>query len=98
MTALLVVPLPVLDGAVCGPDDTELFFGPDWERAEDRRARETRALALCMSCPARTRCRQYALGSGEEWGIWGGVDVERVARDGKAARRRTRREQQEAAS
>lgn len=87
----VIMPLPVLDGAKCRPADTDLFFGPEHERAEDRRARLAKALELCMSCPARTRCRQYALEGGEQFGIWGGADVERVVRDRNAARRRMTR-------
>lgn len=31
------------------------------------------ARALCMTCPLRVMCRDYALGTPEPYGIWGGL-------------------------
>ena len=42
------------------------------------------AKALCRTCPVRLTCLEYALETGEEWGVWGGT--------GESHRRRWMRE------
>jgi hypothetical protein len=32
--------------------------------------------ALCAGCPVRAQCLAEALGTGEAWGIWGGLDAD----------------------
>ncbi len=57
--------------AACQEADPELFFpvtqyGPG--------AGETaRAKAVCAACPVRRQCLQYALGTGQMHGVWGGL-------------------------
>ena len=31
------------------------------------------AKAICMTCPVRQECLDYAVDSREDWGIWGGA-------------------------
>jgi WhiB family redox-sensing transcriptional regulator len=53
-----------------------VFFGPDVELPEDRKAREASAKAICATCPVRLRCLAYRLGIEQQLdaGVWGGYD------------------------
>lgn len=44
------------------------------------------AVAVCETCPVRDECLRYALETGEEQGVWGGVS----GRARKAMRRNTK--------
>lgn len=57
--------LPPLDGALCAETDPELFF-PE-KGGSTKTAKE-----LCRSCPAAIECLDFALVTGERFGIWGG--------------------------
>jgi WhiB family transcriptional regulator, redox-sensing transcriptional regulator len=51
-----------------------LFFGPNrFEPKRERLAREAEAKAVCAGCPSLQACREYALGQGELYGVWGGL-------------------------
>lgn len=55
--------------AACTDEDPELFFpisGDDTERI-------AAAKVVCESCPIRAACLQFALRTGEDHGIWGGL-------------------------
>ena len=60
-------PVPDLRGAACKGADTDLFFSAD--EADIEKAR-----AICLGCPVRLRCAQWADSNGEEYGIWAGED------------------------
>jgi WhiB family redox-sensing transcriptional regulator len=73
-----VVPTPDLPtGAACAGADPDLFFGPDGERQPERDIRERKAKAVCASCPIRVQCLDWAIATRAQYGIWGGVDIER---------------------
>lgn len=59
------IEIPRLDGALCAETDPELFF-PE-KGGSTRTAKE-----LCRSCPAAAECLEFALTTGERFGIWGG--------------------------
>lgn len=62
-------------GALCRGDDAAYFFAPaHMERKEERTLRENSARALCARCPVKEPCLEYALGSAEPHGIWGGLN------------------------
>jgi len=58
---------------------------PDWVlRANCRDGEDPNALfvtlklqaaakRICQGCPVQTECLAYALDSGSEWGVWGGM-------------------------
>jgi WhiB family redox-sensing transcriptional regulator len=80
--------------AVCGDARAWLFFGPDGEGPAERASRESRAKAICASCPVRAECLDYALSHQVRYGVWGGRNEEerfrerlRRAREPHAARR-----------
>jgi WhiB family redox-sensing transcriptional regulator len=62
-----------LSHAACKGPLSEAFYPPvQFERKEERRAREQRAKAVCAGCPVREACLDYALRIREPHGIWGG--------------------------
>jgi len=73
------------DAAACRAEDLGLFFGPDGERQPEREIRERKAKAVCVSCPVRADCLDYALSRPEKYGAWGGLNE-----DERAAERRRR--------
>ena len=77
--------------ALCRGVDGGLFFGPHgFEPKRERAEREEAAKAICAGCPALGPCREYALGQGEMYGVWGGLgEAERrslLARGDRVAR------------
>ncbi len=62
-----------IDAACRGPEST-LFFPPTYpERKDEREGREQRAKSICIECPVRAECLDYALQIREPHGIWGGL-------------------------
>jgi WhiB family transcriptional regulator, redox-sensing transcriptional regulator len=60
--------------AACRDIDAELFFpvsshGPGLRQTEQ-------AKEICRACPVLTPCARLALASGQEYGVWGGLDEE----------------------
>lgn len=55
--------------AACRHSDTGVFYPDTDDGANHGRA----AKAACMSCPVAAQCLDYAIGSREEFGIWGGA-------------------------
>jgi WhiB family redox-sensing transcriptional regulator len=58
---------------LCAQTDPELFFpaAAEGTRVGDRRRAE--AKRICALCPVISECLAWALGSGEDYGIWGGM-------------------------
>ena len=57
--------------AACRNSDPELFF-PDGSPSSTR-AQVKRAKLICRGCPISAACLNWALSSGQEAGIWGGL-------------------------
>jgi len=76
-----------MDFAACQGEDLVLFFGPDGERQPERDVRERKAKAICVGCPVRFECLDYALNRPEKYGLWFLSEEER----GAERRRRMRR-------
>jgi WhiB family transcriptional regulator, redox-sensing transcriptional regulator len=53
--------------ATCASTDPEIFFPAKGDPG-------TQARQVCGRCPVSDNCLAYALQSGEEFGIWGGLD------------------------
>jgi len=74
--------------AACRDEDPELFFpigntGPALLQIED-------AKAVCRRCDVVDQCLQWALESGQDAGVWGGMsEDERRALKRRAARARS---------
>ena len=72
----------------CQHSDPELFFpvaahGPALRQL-------ARAKEVCARCPVRVQCLEYALQSGQSFGVWGGASEEerRLMRRRQLRRRR----------
>ncbi|MFI6294704.1 WhiB family transcriptional regulator [Nonomuraea sp. NPDC050790] len=57
--------------AACRDADPELFFPITWEGRPGPAADEARR--ICQACPVRRACLDWALGTGEPDGMWGGT-------------------------
>ncbi|RSN05999.1 WhiB family transcriptional regulator [Streptomyces sp. WAC 05977] len=74
--------------AACREEEPELFFpvgtsGPALDQA-------AQAKRVCHRCPVVSDCLAWALASGQDAGVWGGMtEDERRAMKGRPARRRT---------
>jgi WhiB family transcriptional regulator, redox-sensing transcriptional regulator len=53
--------------AACNDVDPGLFFPPDGGSAQP-------AKAICAGCPVKAECLEYALVSGQRFGVWAGLD------------------------
>jgi len=75
----------------CRGADSSLFFHTDNERGSARERRESRAKAICQTCPVLAQCRTHAMTVQEPYGIWGGLgEIERrqlFLRQRRAARK-----------
>ncbi|RSS15373.1 WhiB family transcriptional regulator [Streptomyces sp. WAC05458] len=74
------------DRSACREEDPDLFFpigntGPALLQIEE-------AKAVCRRCPVMERCLQWALESGQEYGVWGGLDEDDRRRMKRRARKR----------
>jgi WhiB family transcriptional regulator, redox-sensing transcriptional regulator len=72
--------------ARCKDEDPELFFpvgttGPAAAQIEA-------AKAVCMQCEVRAECLEWALATGQDAGVWGGMSEE----ERRAVRRSRRRD------
>ncbi len=60
--------------ALCRGNHSHLFFPPSTvERKDERERREEKAKAICMVCPVRLPCLEFAMAIREPYGIWGGL-------------------------
>jgi hypothetical protein len=60
--------------------DPELHDGPDrTESAGERAAREAVAVEVCVGCPARSDCLDYAARVCPERGVWAGFPASELA-------------------
>ena len=61
--------------AACRGPQAAVFFPPtQFERKDEKQERESRAKAICATCPVRRPCLDYAVRIREPHGIWGGLN------------------------
>jgi WhiB family redox-sensing transcriptional regulator len=73
--------------ALCRDVDPDIFFpvgttGPALEQVQ-------RAKAICARCKVRVQCLDWALATGQDSGVWGGMDEEERREIRRARRRET---------
>lgn len=52
--------------ALCAQTDPDSFF-------PERGGSVTEAKKVCLACPIRVQCLEWALNNGEDFGVWGGL-------------------------
>lgn len=57
--------------ALCRDHDPDLFFPVGTTGPAERQAEE--AKAVCRRCPVTSACLSWALGTGQDAGVWGGT-------------------------
>ncbi len=57
----------------CNNYDPEIFYLPYNIRMSQKREYISRAKAICAECPVAEQCREFALTTEQEFGIWGGL-------------------------
>jgi WhiB family redox-sensing transcriptional regulator len=69
----------ILDDAIRNNGGTEcqqlpdVFYPEDIFERDGKRLAEMTAKAVCARCPIIEACRNYALETGEVYGVWGGL-------------------------
>lgn len=63
--------------AACRGEDPELWFPLTHATAQIRVAKD-----ICVDCPVQSECLEWAIATGQDFGIWGGLtsDERRVLR------------------
>ncbi|MFF8592461.1 WhiB family transcriptional regulator [Streptomyces sp. NPDC015220] len=74
--------------AACRGMSSSVFFTATGARGARRREAERRAQQICLACPVRQRCAEFALATRETYGIWGGLTE--ADRSNRPDRRRPR--------
>jgi WhiB family redox-sensing transcriptional regulator len=59
-------------GCAPGKANADLFFS-------ENQAELNEAKRVCMACPVRAACDEYATATGQAWGVWAGVNRSRNA-------------------
>lgn len=76
--------MPWAADAACVGTDPELFFPDDHASKYDTRT----VRQVCAGCDVRLQCLDYALTTGQEYGVWGGLTATQrrpLRRDRRAA-------------
>jgi WhiB family redox-sensing transcriptional regulator len=61
--------------AACRGEDSSYYFAPSYfEKRREKLAREAVAKRICAACPVEQVCLDYALGTRETHGVWGGLN------------------------
>lgn len=63
----------------CVGAPAEVFFPP-------RGSNGVAARKICAGCPVRQECLDYAIENREQWGIWGGMDLDQRLAEARARR------------
>jgi WhiB family redox-sensing transcriptional regulator len=69
-------------------ENPDVFFPEDWDipgMADSAKARNL-AKQICLRCPIKSECLQYAIEAKEQHGVWGGL----TAHERRDLRQKTR--------
>jgi len=73
-------------GLVVSPTD-DMWFPPDGEHGNVARVRERAAKRVCARCPVTQECLAFAVATGQQHGVWGGLGSRELAARRRAWRR-----------
>ncbi len=75
--------------ALCRQHENIIFFGDEGESELEKQGRESRAKAICRTCPVQDPCLEFAMDTNQKYGIWGGLtSKERASLKRRRARAR----------
>ena len=61
------------DDAACNGQETSVFFDHEDSRGQKRVVLLNAARSICSTCTIRSACLDFALQSGQQFGVWGGL-------------------------
>ncbi len=64
----------VCDMANCKDSEPSIFFYEEGMKGIRKRLQLVSARAVCGPCVVRNECLEFALQTGQEFGVWGGLD------------------------
>jgi WhiB family transcriptional regulator, redox-sensing transcriptional regulator len=97
MTLTSVPPADWRTAAACRHADADVFFPEGDPSVPAVAAQVAEALSVCAGCPVRTQCRDFALGTRQKWGVWGGTTEDERSNAAQRERARQMRENRRAA-
>lgn len=63
------------DAAACRDEDPETFF-PEGQAGRTIMNQVDDAKAVCRQCPVRRECLCFAVDTGQDFGVWGGLTAD----------------------
>ncbi|WP_442972499.1 WhiB family transcriptional regulator [Rhodococcus sp. BH5] len=72
---------PVL-GTCAKMKNKDIFHPTCRANAKAHHRQREKAVAICLWCPVRVQCLNFAFGTGQRTGIWGGIDMGRPLDEG----------------
>lgn len=76
------VPAPDWTAALCAQTDPELFF-PEHGHADQAAT----AKRICGSCDLSPQCREWAIATGQDHGVWGGLSGRQLQQERRQRQR-----------
>lgn len=61
------------DDAACNGQETSIFFDHEDSRGEKRAVLLNAARSICSGCSIQSGCLDFAVRSGQQFGVWGGL-------------------------
>lgn len=102
MTArITLASLPAADwrmSAACRHSSGDVFFPEGDPSVPAVAAQVAEALSVCGGCPVRIPCRDFALGTHQKWGVWGGTTEDERRNAAQRERAQRMRESRRAAA
>ena len=81
------------DDAACAGMDPRAFFAT----GKHARAQVFAAKRVCASCPVQAACRDYAIETGERFGVWGAMSQQELRKKRRRFTSRAKNSTREAA-
>lgn len=76
--------------AACRGEDLMVFFAAEGERPPERDLRQAKAKRICMRCPVRADCLDFAVSVPERFGFYGGLNEDERKAERERRMRRAR--------
>jgi len=63
---------------LCRQADASLYFSDDDERGLIKEGKIKQAILICNQCSVLNECKEFALKTKQQYGIWGGLTEEQL--------------------